>query len=125
MQRHEDQTIVNPAVLAREPTHAAGQLLHLERLQAVCRLVSSTLDLGQVLPFICSAVQDSLGCDRVTLYSIDARAHRLLGPLAIRDETDRAPPQRVADEAGTRAAGGRGEGPAVAPALPGPVSSPE
>lgn len=78
---------MDPAVIAREPTHhAEDRLRRLERLQEVSRTVNSSLDLAQVLPFICQAVRDSLGCDRVALYRVDARAQRLIGPFAACDE---------------------------------------
>jgi serine phosphatase RsbU (regulator of sigma subunit) len=92
---------VDPAVIAREPTHAEGRLRRLERLQDVCRMVSGTVDLAQVLPFICDAVHDVLGYGRVVLYRIDARTQRIVGPLAISDETGRG---------GDGARGRRGEG---------------
>jgi sigma-B regulation protein RsbU (phosphoserine phosphatase) len=80
---------MEPAVFGPEPTQAEARLHRLERLQDVCRVVSSDLDLDQVLQFICDAVRDGFGLDRVALFQVDLRAQRILGPRAVCDETGR------------------------------------
>lgn len=74
---------MEPAVIAPEPAVIEGRMRRLEHLQDVCRVVSSALDLDQVLQFICGAVRDGLDLDRVVIYSIDHRTQRIIGPRAV------------------------------------------
>jgi serine phosphatase RsbU (regulator of sigma subunit) len=74
---------VEPAVIVPEPGQATERLRRLEYLQEVCRVVSSSRDLDQVLSFICRAVRHAFDCKCVAIYRLDPRGQRIVGPMAV------------------------------------------
>jgi serine phosphatase RsbU (regulator of sigma subunit) len=97
--------MVEPAVILPEPNSAGDRLRRLECFQEVSRMVSSSLDLDQVLRFACGAVREVLGLDCVALYRSDARVGKLVGPIAIEPPDERDP---IAQPISLELKGGRG-----------------
>jgi serine phosphatase RsbU (regulator of sigma subunit) len=79
----QEKYIVQSAIIVPDSSQGAERLLRLECLQDVCRIVSSTLDLDQTLPLIARMLHERLGFERAAISTIDTRAGRLVGPVAI------------------------------------------